>query len=104
MKIGRKFGVTDDDIQAIERETAGQSTDLPPLMRAALRAAREMTAQPNLSDETFAELRKGLDHEPIVDLIMTIAIYCGLVRLLAALQIDVEDDYQPYLQEFPLPS
>jgi len=103
VKIGREFGVTEDDIHAIEKESAGQATDLPPLTRAALRAARELTAQPNLSDQTFAELRKGLDHERIVDLLLIISIYCGVVRLLAALQIDVEDDYVHYLQEFPLP-
>jgi len=68
-----------------------------------LRAARELTAQPDLSEETFAELRKGLDHERIVDLLLIISIYCGVVRLLAALQIDVEDDYLHYLREFPLP-
>jgi hypothetical protein len=26
------------------------------------------------------------------------------VRLLASLQIDVEPEYQPYLEEFPLPA
>jgi alkylhydroperoxidase family enzyme len=103
VKIGRDFGVTDADIHAIEMESRGQTTDLPALTRAVLRAARELTAQPNLSDETFAELRKGLDHERIIDLLLTISLYAGIVRLLAALQIDVEDDYLHYLQEFPLP-
>ena len=103
VKIGREFGVTDDDIHAIEMESAGRTTNLPALTRAILRAARELTAQPNLSDETFAELRNGLDNERIVDLLLTISVYAGVVRLLAALQIDVEDDYQHYLQEFPLP-
>lgn len=103
IKIGRDFGVTDDDIRAIEAETKGQPTSLAPLDRAVLRAARELTAQPNLSDATFAELRSALDDERIVDLVLTISFYCGVVRLLAALQIEVEDDYLHYLQEFPLP-
>ena len=103
IKIGRDFGVTDDDIRAIEAETKGQPTNLTPLDRAVLRAARELTAQPNLSDATFAELRSALDDERIVDLVLTISFYCGVVRLLAALQIEVEDDYLHYLQEFPLP-
>ena len=103
IKIGREFGVTDADIRAIEAESKGQPTDLPPLTQAVLRAARELTAQPSLSEATFDELRKGLDNERIVDLLMTIAFYAGVVRLLAALQIDVEDDYLQYLQEFPLP-
>jgi alkylhydroperoxidase family enzyme len=103
IKIGREFGVTDADIRAIEADTKGQRTDLLPLARAILRAARELTAQPNLSDDTFAELRKELDNQQLVDLLMTISFYTGVVRLLAALQIDVEDDYAQYLQEFPLP-
>ena len=103
IKIGRDFGVTDDDIRAIEAETKGQPTNLAPLDRAVLRAARELTAQPNLSDATFAKLRSALDDERIVDLVLTISFYCGVVRLLAALQIEVEDDYLHYLQEFPLP-
>jgi alkylhydroperoxidase family enzyme len=103
VKIGREFGVTDDDIHAIEAETRGEPSALPPLTQAILRAARELTAQPSLSDETFAELRAGLSNESIVDLLLIISVYAGVVRLLAALQIDVEPDYQQYLQEFPLP-
>ena len=34
---------------------------------------------------------------------MVISFYCGVVRLLAALQIDVEEDYEKYVKEFPLP-
>jgi alkylhydroperoxidase family enzyme len=104
IKIGREFGVTDDDIRAIEQDTQGQATSLSPLERATLRAARELAAQPQLSDATFAELQKGgLDNERLVDLLLTISFYCGVVRLLAALQIDVEEDYMQYLREFPLP-
>ena len=35
---------------------------------------------------------------------LTIAFYNGVVRLLASLQIDVEDKYLGYLEEFPLPA
>jgi len=57
----------------------------------------------HLADETFAALKQGLDNEQLIDLVMTISFYTGVVRLLAALQIDVEEDYQQYLKEFPLP-
>jgi alkylhydroperoxidase family enzyme len=103
IKIGREFGVTNEDIRAIELDTQGQPTGLSTLERAVLRAARELTAQPNLSDATFADLKKGLDSERLVDLLLTISFYCGVVRLLAALEIDVEQDYMQYLKEFPLP-
>jgi hypothetical protein len=39
-----------------------------------------------------------------VDLTLTIAFYNGVIRTLASLQIDVEDDYKRYLDEFPLPA
>jgi alkylhydroperoxidase family enzyme len=103
IKIGREFGVSDEDIRAIEAETGGQPTSLAPLPKAVLRAAREMTTQANVSDETFAALKQGLDNGQLVDLMITISFYTGVVRLLAALQIDVEEDYLPYLKEFPLP-
>jgi alkylhydroperoxidase family enzyme len=104
IKIGRDFGVSDDDIRAIIAETAGRPTALDPLAKAVLRAAREMTLAMAASDETFAALRRGLDTEHVTDLIMTIAFYNGVVRLLATMQIDVEAEYLPYLGEFPLPN
>jgi alkylhydroperoxidase family enzyme len=62
-----------------------------------------MTTQAAVSDQTFAALKQGLDNEQLVDLVITISFYTGVVRLLAALQVDVEEDYLPYLKEFPLP-
>jgi alkylhydroperoxidase family enzyme len=104
IKIGREFGVRDGDIRAIAQETQGEQTALEPLARMVLQAARELTAQPALSDATFAALKQALNNEQLVDLLLTISFYVGIVRLLAALQIDVEPDYGPYLDEFPLPS
>ena len=40
----------------------------------------------------------------MVDLVVTIGFYNAVVRVLASLEIDVEPDYQPYLDEFPLPA
>ena len=103
VEIGRDFGVSDDDIRAIGDETAGRPTKLEPLAKAVLRAAREMTTELAISDQTFAELRRDLDHERLTDLVLTIGFYNGVVRILATMQIDVEDGYQKYLDEFPLP-
>jgi len=97
------FGVSDDDIRAIADETAGRASTLEPLAKAVLQAAREMTRGVEIPDETFAALRQGLDDERLTDLLITIAYYNGLVRLMAAIQIDVEPEYLTYLDEFPLP-
>jgi alkylhydroperoxidase family enzyme len=103
VKIGREFGVTDDDIRAIGEETAGRPTKLDDLSKTVLRAAREMTTDLAMSDATFAALEKALGREKVIDLTLSIAFYNAVVRLLGTLQIDVEPEYQQYLAEHPLP-
>src|SRR3954465_2125248 len=56
VKIGREFGVSDEDIRAIGEETAGRSTKLDGVSKAVLRGAREMTNDLAMSDDTFAAL------------------------------------------------
>lgn len=103
IRISRDFDVSDDDIRAIADETAGRPSSLDPVARSVVQAARELTCDLKVSDETFATLKQSLDDERLTDLFITIAYYNGLVRLMAALEIDVEDEYRPYLDEFPLP-
>jgi hypothetical protein len=49
-------------------------------------------------------LQGYLPNEQVVDLIVSIAFYNAVVRVLASLEIDVEPDYQKYLAQFPLPT
>jgi len=103
VKLGMDFGVSPGDIQALIDDTAGKPTSLDTLTRLVLRSAREMTNDGEMSSATFAELQHLLGNEQVVDLTITIAFYNAVVRVLATLQIDVEDDYMPYLRQFPLP-
>ena len=102
IEIGRDAGLSDDDIRAIATESAGGTTHLSPIERAVLLAARELAEKPTLSDAVFAKLSRELDAERIIDLIISISTYCGVVRLLGALEIDLEPDYEHLLGEFPL--
>jgi alkylhydroperoxidase family enzyme len=103
VELGREFGVSDDDIRAIADETAGRPTKLEPLTKTVLRAAREMTDGIGISDTTFAALKPHLSNELLVDLVLAIAFYNATVRILDSLKVDVEPEYQHYLQDFPLP-
>ena len=103
VKLGHDFGVSDDDIRALIDDTAGRPAPLDELSRTVLRGAREMTQQGAMTDATFAALQSALGNEQAVDLTLTIGFYNAVVRVLATLQIDVEDEYMPYLQQFPLP-
>ena len=104
IKIGRDFGVFDDDIRAIALESVGRPSGLDALTRAVLAAAREMTSSYAASDATFAALRAALDPESITDLVLIISFYNAVVRFLATMQIDNEPEYQKLLAEFPFPA
>ena len=104
VKLGHDFGVTNDDVQALIDDTAGKPTNLDALTQTVLLAAREVTQDGAMTDATFAELQAELGNELVVDLTMTIAFYNAVVRVLGTLRIDVEPEYQPYLERFPLPA
>ena len=103
VKIGKEFGVTDDDIAALMIETEGIQSKIDPLARAILKGAREMTRQLEMSMETFAEIKRHLSNEEMVDLVLTIAFYCAVVRVLATMKIDNEPFYKEVLQQYPIP-
>ena len=68
-----------------------------------LRAAREAAAGPGIAAPTFAALKAALTPECLTDLVLVVSFYCCVVRVLDSLGIDVEPEYQPYLDAFPLP-
>ncbi len=102
VKLGHDFGVTDADVQALIDDTDGKPTNLDALSKLVLKAAREMTLDGGMSDATFAAVQAALGTELTVDLTIAIATYNAVVRILATLKIDVEPEYQPYLDQFPL--
>ena len=104
VKIGQDFGVTEADIEGLIAENQGKTSALEPLARLVLKAAREVYEGPGIAADTFAALRKELDNAEVMDLVITASFYCAVVRILASLEIDVEDSYLPYLHKYPLPA
>ena len=102
VKIGKEFGVTDEDIQGLFLETEGKPSKLDPLTRTVLKGAREMVRNIGMSDETFAEIKQHLSNEHMTDLVLTIAFYCAVVRVLATMKIDNEPQYKEVLKQYPL--
>lgn len=103
IKIGHDFGVSDDDVTALIAATAGQEHGLGELESAVLAAARQITTDMRMTDETWAFLHERIGKARLVDLVMVISFYNAVVRILGTLQIDVEPDYAGYLEAFPLP-
>lgn len=103
VKIGQDFGVTEKDIKNLIAEIDGKPNELEPLAKLVIKAAGEMTNDLAVSDATFDELKKNFNNERLTDLVITMAFYNAVVRFLGTMKIDVEPDYQPYLDKFPLP-
>ena len=103
VRIGKEFGVTDEDIAGLIAETDGKPSRLEPLAKVILKGAREMTRDMAMSEATFAEIKRELSNEQMVDLVLTIAFYCAVVRVLATMKIDNEPYYKEVLQQYPIP-
>ena len=102
VKIGQDFGVSEDDIRGVIAACERQSGGLEPVAALIVEAAREMTTQLAVSDATFERLKASFDNECLTDLVITMAFYNAVVRYLGKMRIDVEPEYQPYLDKFPL--
>ena len=101
IELSREFGLSDDDIRAV---VAGpEAKSLTEVERLVLTAADEMTNGVGIGAETFKALQGHLDEGMMVELTMALSYYNGVVRMLNSFEIDVEPDYQRYLEEFPLP-
>ena len=78
VKLGtEQFGVSEKDIRAITEETTGIQTTLQNLKgRSSFR--KEMVTDLKISNENFDILQNNLSHEHLIDLVLTIAFYCGV--------------------------
>ena len=63
-----------------------------------------MVTNLKITDIDFDFLKVSLSNEHLVDLVLTIAFYCAVVRVLATLEIDNEPHYKEALEKFPLPN
>ncbi len=87
VKLGKKAGLTDADIAAVQ---AGEATD--EFDRALLNAVDELDEKGNLSDQTWAALSERLDERQRMDLIFTIGGYTALAMGINTLGVEVEQD------------
>jgi alkylhydroperoxidase family enzyme len=102
--VALSFGLSEEDIRAIGLETEGKSSHLEPLASTVLAATRSLTDNLVLPQHLFDALTAELSNEHLVDLLVAIGEYNGLVRVMAAIEIDLEPEYIKYLDRFPLPA
>ena len=93
VKLCTQFGVTEADIEAIIADTKGEKTSLSRLELAVIKAARQLTLDIKIDDDVWAVLEAELGTERLIELVLIVAHYAKVVRILAALKIDVEPEW-----------
>jgi alkylhydroperoxidase family enzyme len=101
VKIGLDFGLSNDDVVDVVNAARGGASGLEGTDLLIIAAAREMTTGGAISPATFEDLRAVFDDKLLVELTLVIAHYACVTRVLESLEIDVEADYERYLEEFP---
>jgi alkylhydroperoxidase family enzyme len=99
LRISESCGVSDEDRAAVS-DPDGRA--LEPAARLVLTAADEITWNLRLKDRTWRSLTAELGVRAAVELVLIVAHYNAVVRVLGALNIDVEPDYASYLDRYPL--
>ena len=91
--LGRRAGLSEDEIAAVQRGEAANDLD-----RAVLTAVDELHDGYELSDQTWSALREHLDEQQRMDLIFTIGCYTALAMALNTFGVELEDDLNFELQ------
>ena len=108
--FGETIGITHDDILAVIDASNGKPCALTELERAVLKAARELTLNVEIADDTWSFLESHLRREHLIELVLVTSYYNHVIRLVAALQIGFEDgrahetSLAPYLERYAPPA
>lgn len=107
--FAKSIGVTEKDVFAIIDETKNTPSHLSKLESAAIRAARTLTTDIEIDDNTWSFLHDQLGTECLMELVLVVSYYNHIIRLVTALHIgieseDGEEDLKPYLEKFDAPA
>jgi alkylhydroperoxidase family enzyme len=90
VELGRIVGVTEGQIEAIDRGEIRESAVFSELERAVLTFTSEVLDAPRVSNATFAAVSQTLSSREIVELLLTIGTYLMLARVMTTLEIEID--------------
>jgi 4-carboxymuconolactone decarboxylase len=91
--IAKEAGVPDEQVQSLEEWQTSPAFDTR--QRAALRYA-EAVATLSVTDDLFQEARRHLGEPEIVELTLVVGFWGMVARVLTALQVDIEPEFQQF--------
>jgi alkylhydroperoxidase family enzyme len=98
-KMAADAGVPEEKVTALQRWRESELFD--PRERAALRCADEMHDLA-LSDEGFRELSEVFTNAEVVEIVLLVAFYETVARVIQGLGLEVEPEYRQYLGGGPV--
>jgi alkylhydroperoxidase family enzyme len=90
-EIGRRCGLTDEQIAAVESGSAAESRALDEAQRAVLAFTEAVVGGPRLDDDEFAAVSRHLSGREIVELLLTIGDYWMLARVMTVLELELDE-------------
>ncbi len=103
VEIGARFGVTDDDLDALCDFVNGEPVELDAQDLLVMRAAQSLSRDVVLDDDLWNGLVEAFGTRGAMELCLAISHYNYVVRMLASLRMDVEPELAPALERFSPP-
>ena len=88
--IALAVGATEDQVSALERDET-EADCFADTQRAVLRFVSEVVTDSRVDDDTYAAVAEALSPREIVELLMVIGQYMMVGRVMAALEIDLDE-------------
>lgn len=82
-------GVSEDKLRALADWRA--ASVYSPIERAGLAMADELTTDGSLTDATYGELARFVEHDEMIELVLTVAFYNCVSRVLLGIGVPLED-------------
>ena len=100
-KVSRMIGMPEEKLAAVKSWTT--SSVYSPAERAVMAATDELIGRNLVEDATFAELKRHLSDEQIVELFFVITTYRMHGMMLRALHLEFDNDTTSRMKEVPAP-
>ena len=98
LKMARKAGVSEAQIKALP---SWRDSDLFNEREKAALALAEAVTQGGVSDQVYAEAMRHFDHHDYVELSITAAFYAMVGRMLDAMGVQLEPDFENHSPKLP---
>lgn len=95
--------LTPEEIEAVKREAKGERADeLSQLESDALQLVRQIVRNRKADDDCYAAVRARFSDAYMVEFASLVGMYVGLAHLIEVIEIDIQPDYLPWLEKYPI--